>query len=1041
MNLEIPLRLSREDHDERLLLLLTAMQGGGGQVQDPRFSTRPVISGIPAMGEYLTVDTVGTVEGTQPFTITGEWFIDGAATGVTITLIQITRPGNHRWKSTATNALGTATSFSNPIFLAMAADPDSFGLPAVFLTVVDPSAINAVTKTQATIAISNNFGSAFTDAQRLVGQEKIDLRWAGNSTGQADKKAYNMTTLTAAGANNDVPLLGMPAGRDWRLLANAYDLTDLKNWFCLGLGDELDLPWVPHGRHVEVFLNNVYQGVYFLAERVKRHVNRVNIGNAASGAFMCEIVADIQIDAGSLLFKTPLMDAPGPVAGFGNDLLASFSVESGTLSVAETAIKAFETALVARNWTTVWAQMDMPSAVDWFLYYDTNANIDGVRFGSVRIARDAPAGLKAGKFFFVPWDFDFSGGCPFDDPGLAPWGTPEANRYILNRWFDIIIEDPAFVAAVVARKPSYTPFFNAWISRLMAKSAFLDSTGARARNFARNSGQTIGGHPYKYASPAEGTVAAHDVWVARKAIVDADDYVPDHLPSDPFGQLILSRHPVAFYRLNEPGGSVMYDSSRNGLHGTYTPDRPSVGDILVPLPSDANVPGITYGVPGPGSDPCIAITSTRVIGMSDAISLNPDAAFTMEIWMKLDGTGDEYVPHMSMGVAQIAPNALIAMNAPYSGGGYYFDINRSGGASNRTSWNGVGYPGGAWQHVVFLKRADHTTEIWVDGVMQASSNAYAPLYANAIKLCIGNIFYTGSPSNTGSYADAAIYDYALTGAQIIENRDARLFVPVPPGELPPAIVAMAPVVWLTDTGSDPDLWEDVSGNGHSFVKHAASASPAIVPAAYNGLQCRRFSKAAGTLLAGSWPSISSATGLTIFMVLRFSSGNALYARVMSQRGPGSGNDFDQPGHFIPCLLNTRLGSYVEGNGGPDIKDPYLDTLIGFTTQWLITFPQPVYVYKNNYYQNMVSPISPLGTNGTEVLLGGTLAAGVPTEHADVDICEVLVFDKVLASADFLAMVDIILPKWGVVYTQSDFTGVPTPEFIIGEGDSEEHDPS
>lgn len=715
---------------------------------DPRFTVRPTITGTPAIGELLTVTDTGTAVGTEPIDITGEWYIGSTPTGVTITVIEVTTPGTYRWRSTATNSEGVAHRFSNNIFVTLAADPDNFGLPQVFLTVADPGAINATTKTQATIVIVNAFGSTLSDDERLVDDQYVDLKWAGNSTLEADKKAYNMTTLTApSGSNNDVPLLGMATGRDWRLLANAYDLTDLKTYFCLGIGDELDLPWTPHGRNCEVFLNGVYQGTYFLAERVKRHANRINIGSAASGAFLCEIVADVQADLDAVLFTTPLMHAPGDPNGSGNPAPVSFAMEYGTLATADAAVNAFETALVARDWATVWIQMDMPSAVDWFLFYDTIANIDGPRFGSARICRDNPSGIKGGKFFFVPWDFDLTADFPFDDPEVTPFAEVDTNRYVTNRWFGIIIEDPAFVAAVIARKEAYSAIFNSWLTRFIGKAAFLDSTGSRTRNFTLNGSVTFDIYPYLHGSPGEATDVAHDFWVDRLALIEADDYVPD-VVTDEYGLLILSRNPIGWWRLNETSGTVANDSSGNGNHGTYQS-------------------GVTLGQSGPGSDYAMDV-GTGYMDMS-TFSIPGSTPHTLEFWANCTTRASVSGSCASVGTGA---STHCAVYAPFLDNVYYADDGGETG-DNRINGSDSGFSDGTWHQVVLV--ADNgLMELWLDGVLYAS-NATHVLSASAFtELRVGMHFGGGGFKYPGKIADVTVYAAALTEAQINENRDTRL---------------------------------------------------------------------------------------------------------------------------------------------------------------------------------------------------------------------------------------------------------------------------
>lgn len=53
-------------------------------------------------------------------------------------------------------------------------------------------------------------------------------------------------------------------------------------------------------------------------------------------------------------------------------------------------------------------------------------------------------------------------------------------------------------------------------------------------------------------------------------------------------------------------------------------------------------------------------------------------------------------------------------------------------------------------------------------------------------------------------------------------------------------LSLSPALWLSDTGSDPAVWEDLSGNGRNATQGTVANQPAIVTNALNGRQVRRF---------------------------------------------------------------------------------------------------------------------------------------------------------------------------------------------------------
>ena len=81
-------------------------------LRGPTLTTAPTISGTNTIGSTLTA-VQGVWSGAT--SVTGEWFVNGVATGVTALTFVIQANGAHTYRSTATNAVGPSTSTSNSI--------------------------------------------------------------------------------------------------------------------------------------------------------------------------------------------------------------------------------------------------------------------------------------------------------------------------------------------------------------------------------------------------------------------------------------------------------------------------------------------------------------------------------------------------------------------------------------------------------------------------------------------------------------------------------------------------------------------------------------------------------------------------------------------------------------------------------------------------------------------------------------------------------------------------------------------------------------
>jgi hypothetical protein len=94
--------------------------------------------------------------------------------------------------------------------------------------------------------------------------------------------------------------------------------------------------------------------------------------------------------------------------------------------------------------------------------------------------------------------------------------------------------------------------------------------------------------------------------------------------ADAYSTLVLASSPVAYYRLGEPSGTTVVDSSGNGLNmvaGTSV-TRNSTGLLAVGSDSAVTIPATPLTAVG-------TITSTYAVN-----ALQVSTAFTLECWYK-----------------------------------------------------------------------------------------------------------------------------------------------------------------------------------------------------------------------------------------------------------------------------------------------------------------------------------------------------------------------------------------------------------------------
>lgn len=111
----------------------------------------------------------------------------------------------------------------------------------------------------------------------------IAFEGRGNFTWTLPKKGYAFELQDGAGNGLEQVILGLPQGADFALYACYTDKTCLRNALVYALGQQLGR-WSPRTRYVELFIDDQYQGLYMVWERVRRDGDRVELPRPAATA-------------------------------------------------------------------------------------------------------------------------------------------------------------------------------------------------------------------------------------------------------------------------------------------------------------------------------------------------------------------------------------------------------------------------------------------------------------------------------------------------------------------------------------------------------------------------------------------------------------------------------------------------------------------------------------------------------------------------------------------------------------------------------------
>lgn len=191
-------------------------------------------------------------------------------------------------------------------------------------------------------------------------------------------------------------LLGMEKAKDWNLLSNYRDVTDMMNVFAFETARWMGMPFTNHTRFVEVFLNGDYVGVYQLTEKVEIGSNRVAIDEEEG------VLLSFDLDDGPELSPDATDNFWSEVYGLPMCVKEPEDLPQERMDAIKADFAVLEQAVKAHNYEAVSELMDIPSFISIlqlheFLY---NVEIDAPR--SLYMYKD-----KGGKYTFGPvWDWD-----------------------------------------------------------------------------------------------------------------------------------------------------------------------------------------------------------------------------------------------------------------------------------------------------------------------------------------------------------------------------------------------------------------------------------------------------------------------------------------------------------------------------------------------------------------------------------------------------------------------------------------------------------
>jgi hypothetical protein len=308
---------------------------------------------------------------------------------------------------------------------------------------------------------------------------------------------------------------------------------------------------------------------------------------------------------------------------------------------------------------------------------------------------------------------------------------------------------------------------------------------------------------------------------------------------------------------------------------------------------------------------------------------------------------------------------------------------------------------------IFCTIADGSnSQVFRDGVLAGTGNAGSN---NAAFFSIGS---NGALSGyfNGDIAEILIFPRALSTSErkAVENYLAKKwglgFNPL----------SLSPALWLSDTGSNPAQWDDISGNNRHATQATVASQPSIIANGLGGRQVRRFDGVDDFLTPlSSLAILNSVAGGSIFAVAKLNNGNTPDQTVLH---------FSRNGNSSQVRLGLQL---TIGSSGQNFRAGArrLDT-DSFTGSTQVNNTNPnVFAAIANYSTgkiilrvNGIETETNLPSSGnssptnSDVVEIGKIAAN----HLTGDIAEILVFPSALSDTDRREVERYLAQKWNII---------------------------
>ena len=308
------------------------------------------------------------------------------------------------------------------------------------------------------------------DSIQYAGNIGIEIR--GESSQWFEKKSYGIETWDREYNDADYNLAGLPEEEDWVLYGPYSDKSLIRNKLIYEISNSIGM-YASRTRYVELYINDKYQGLYILMEKLKRDKNRIDISKLENSEIDEELISGgyiIKIDKSDMEdgSYTDYNSFQSQFDVFGNengDKRINFNYEypkpgeihANQKNYIKNYFYEFESSLASNNFKDpvngFRKYIDEDSFIDFFILNELSNNVDGYRL-STYLHKERNEKLVIGPI----WDFnlsfgnaDYCGGERYDVWCFKFNERCLGDYWNVPFWWNRLLEDEKFVGKLKDR--------------------------------------------------------------------------------------------------------------------------------------------------------------------------------------------------------------------------------------------------------------------------------------------------------------------------------------------------------------------------------------------------------------------------------------------------------------------------------------------------------------------------------------------------------------------------------------------------------------